>query len=142
MIVDATEDMFAEIMAVWEASVRATHHFIPEDYIQGIKTLLPGILPQVRLMVYRSQGQVWVFAGVAEQKLEMLFVLPGQQGKGIGRELLLYCMQQWQVNLVDVNEQNEAAVGFYKKMGFNVYNTKPVDGMGKPYPILEMKRDN
>ncbi len=139
MIVAASPAMYDELITIWESSVRATHDFITEDYLQEIKGLLPGILPQVNLVVYREDDKVVGFAGVAAQKLEMLFILPAHMGKGIGKTLLLYCIGQLQVNAVDVNEQNKQATGFYQKMGFTVYNRKPLDGMGKPYPILEMK---
>ena len=139
MIGAAKRAMYDELITIWESSVRATHDFITEDYLQEIKSLLPGILPQVNLVVYREDDKVVGFAGVAAQKLEMLFILPAHMGKGIGKTLLLYCIGQLQVNAVDVNEQNKQATGFYQKMGFTVYNRKPLDGMGKPYPILEMK---
>lgn len=42
-------------------------------------------------------------------------------------------------NCVDVNEQNEQAVGFYKRMGFTINGRTDTDGLGKPYPILQMK---
>jgi putative acetyltransferase len=40
---------------------------------------------------------------------------------------------------VDVNEQNEQAVGFYLKMGFQVEGRSDEDGFGKPYPLLHMR---
>lgn len=40
---------------------------------------------------------------------------------------------------VDVNEQNEQAVGFYKRMGFTVIGRTGMDGLGKPYPLLQTK---
>jgi len=41
---------------------------------------------------------------------------------------------------VDVNEQNEAALGFYKALGFSVVARSPTDAGGRPFPILHMKR--
>lgn len=38
----------------------------------------------------------------------------------------------------NVNEQNEQAVGFYKKMGFNVTERTEVDDLGRPYPLLSL----
>ena len=38
----------------------------------------------------------------------------------------------------NVNEQNEQAVGFYKKMGFKVTGRSEVDDLGKPYPLLHL----
>jgi putative acetyltransferase len=39
-----------------------------------------------------------------------------------------------------VNEQNEQAVGFYRRMGFEVVGRSPDDSMGKPYPLLHMQK--
>lgn len=35
-IIKPTPDDFDELTCLWEASVRATHHFIPEAYIQKL----------------------------------------------------------------------------------------------------------
>ena len=43
-----------------------------------------------------------------------------------------------EVNKVDVNEQNPQALGFYQHYGFEVIDRSPLDGSGKPYPILHM----
>ena len=39
-IIKPTPDDFDELTCLWEASVRATHHFIPEAYIQKLKPLV------------------------------------------------------------------------------------------------------
>jgi putative acetyltransferase len=41
---------------------------------------------------------------------------------------------------VDVNEQNEAALGFYEALGFSVVGRSPTDEAGRPFPVLHMKR--
>jgi putative acetyltransferase len=40
---------------------------------------------------------------------------------------------------VDVNEQNDQAVGFYRRMGFEVAGRSAVDGLGQPFPLLHMR---
>ena len=40
---------------------------------------------------------------------------------------------------VDVNEQNEQAVGFYLKMGAEVIGSSELDGLGKPFPLLHTR---
>jgi putative acetyltransferase len=42
---------------------------------------------------------------------------------------------------VDVNEQNASAVAFYEHSGFRVVDRSAVDGMGKPFPLLHMRRE-
>lgn len=136
----AVENDYPAIVEIWELSVRATHDFLPEDYLQEIKLLLPSILPRVPLYLFCDEGgTIKGFAGVAEQKIEMLFLHPASRGQGIGRKLTEYCLQELGANKVDVNEQNQQAVGFYQKMGFRIMNRQELDSMGRPFPILEMQ---
>lgn len=69
----------------------------------------------------------------------MLFIAPQMRGRGIGKLLVNYAVEHQGVWKVDVNEQNEQAVGFYQKMGFSVVGRSPVDNQGKPYPLLHME---
>ena len=41
--------------------------------------------------------------------------------------------------LVDVNEQNEQAVGFYLRLGFVVISRSACDDTGRSYPILHLQ---
>ncbi|MFC6998407.1 GNAT family N-acetyltransferase [Rufibacter roseus] len=137
----ASAGEYEEILEVWEASVRATHHFVSEDEIHFYRPLiLQQLLPQVQLTCARNEaGNMLGFSGVADGKLEMLFLHPAVRGKGIGRKLLQHAVQQQKVTKVDVNEENEQAVGFYLHEGFQVASRSPVDGMGNPHPILHLE---
>lgn len=132
---------FTELTDLWEASVRATHHFLTEDYIKIIRPLLlHDYLGAVRLYCTRNaQGAITGFVGVLDGKVEMLFVHPSARGQGIGTLLMHYAMEHLGVTRVDVNEQNESALGFYRHLGFCVKSRSPLDGMGKPYPILHLE---
>ena len=142
MITSATYNDYSAIMELWELSVKATHNFLPEDYFQEIRTLLPAILPQVKLYTWQeSDGVIKGFAGVSKQKIEMLFIHPGKIRQGLGRQLIMFCVHSLKIDKVDVNEQNEQAVHFYKKMGFKMTGRHELDSMGKPYPILEMQHN-
>lgn len=136
----ATAD-YPEITEVWEASVRATHHFLPESDIEYFRPLiLNEFLNAVSLHCIRNEeGRILGFLGVADRKIEMLFIHPDSRGRGIGKQLLQFAVEQLGAFRLDVNEQNEQAVGFYGKMGFVVNGRSPVDGMGKPYPLLHME---
>ena len=135
---------YNEVVDVWEASVRATHHFLSEEDIQYFKPLiLNTYLDAVELRCARSEaGKILGFLGVADQNLEMLFIHPEYRGKQIGKTLLEYSIEEMDVNIVDVNEQNEQATGFYKKFGFEVSSRSELDSSGKPYPILHLKLVN
>lgn len=138
-IVSKTE--YPELLNVWESSVRATHHFLKEEDIEYFKPLiLNTYFDAVELRCIKNNDEKIVgFLGVAEQNLEMLFIDPEYRGQKIGKALLDYSINFLEVNKVDVNEQNEQAVGFYKHCGFEVISRSALDSTGKPYPILHME---
>ena len=139
----ATVADFKEITEVWEASVRATHHFLKEEDIQLFKPLiLNEYLYAVDVYTIKNEkASITGFLGTAADKLEMLFVHPASRGKGIGQTLLRFAIDQLGINKVDVNEQNSQAVGFYQHFGFRMVGRSERDGMGKPYPLLQMERE-
>ena len=143
-VINIAEAEYAEVVEVWEASVRATHHFLKEEDIVYFKPLiLRDYLKTVDLRGIKNDRQKIIgFLGIAECKIEMLFIHPDAMGKGIGRALVDYAIQEMNATKVDVNEQNEQAVGFYRHVGFKTISRSELDSMGKPFPILhrELKR--
>jgi putative acetyltransferase len=136
----AAEDL-PRVVAVWEASVRATHHFLTEADIQYIKSLVADDLAQVEtlLAVRDGDGQVVGFIGVEGDEVAALFIHPDWRGRGIGRRLFTYAVETLGATSVDVNEQNDQAVGFYRRMGCEVGGRSESDGLGQPFPLLHMR---
>ena len=99
---------YPELTRVWEASVRATHDFLPDSYIELLKNLvLTRYLDAVMLICTRDNRQrITGFAGVAAGKIEMLFIDPQHRGQGLGKQLLRYAMENLNADQLDVNEQN------------------------------------
>lgn len=140
-ISDIKKSEYPEVLKVWEASVRATHDFLQEEDIAYFKPLiLEHYLDAVKLKAWRDENNKIIgFSGVADGNLEMLFIHPDSRGKGIGKALLEYSITNLNVTKVDVNEQNEQAVGFYLKQGFIQIGRSEKDPTGKPYPILHLQ---
>ncbi|VVM56822.1 putative N-acetyltransferase YjaB [Pseudomonas fluorescens] len=132
---------YAQLAQIWEASVRATHDFLPDSYIVLLKNLvLTRYLDSVMLICTKdSRQRVTGFAGVAAGKVEMLFIDPQHRGQGLGRQLLWYAIEHLNAEALDVNEQNPQALGFYLKLGFEVIGRTEHDGLGQPYPLLHMR---
>ncbi|CUH97505.1 hypothetical protein P22_3636 [Propionispora sp. 2/2-37] len=141
MIMQPSVDEYKELIMVWENSVRATHDFLKEEDIQFYKPLiLQSYFHKVNLFCHKGGKQkIDGFMGIVDDKLEMLFIDSSERGKGIGRKLLVYAINQQKVRRVDVNEQNKQAVGFYKHMGFRIVGRSEYDGAGKHYPVLSME---
>lgn len=85
-------------------------------------------------------GRPIAFMGVENGSLEMLFIAPDERGKGLGRLLIQYGIENYAVERLTVNEQNPQAKGFYEHMGFQVYKRTELDEQGNPYPLLYMSR--
>jgi putative acetyltransferase len=135
---------YYEVVNIWEASVRSTHHFLKEEDIQYFKPLIFNTyLDAVELKCVRNEeGEITGFLGAADQNLEMLLIHPDYRGRQIGKALLNFSIEKMNVRKVDVNEQNDQAVGFYKKCGFETTSCSELDSSGKPYPTLHMELRN
>lgn len=130
-----------QIAELWEASVRATHDFLSEEDILFFRSFVENdYLPSANLYCVRENGAPVAFVGICNKEIETLFVHPDARGKGYGKHLLEFAVNELGADRVDVNEQNEQAVGFYRRMGFKVVGRDETDGYGKPFPILHMER--
>ena len=142
MILQDTEHrdtaLVSALVAVWERSVRATHTFLTDDEINRIKQYVPQAIAEVpELVVMRPDGDSsdqtpLAFMGVADGRLEMLFVNPDHREHGVGKQLLEHGIAHHNVSELTVNEQNPQAIGFYQHMGFVTYRRTEQDEEGVP----------
>lgn len=133
--------LLRKLVSVWEKSVRATHLFLSEDETERIKEYVPQALEGVAhlLTAENGDGEPIAFMGIENGRLEMLFVLPSERGKGVGKRLLMYGIENYGVNELTVNDQNPQAVGFYEHLGFKAYKRTEFDEQGGAYPLLYMR---
>ena len=139
---ERTPFLIQRLVKVWEDSVRATHLFLSDGERNRIKEMVPQALNRVPCLVVAEKDKPVAFMGVDGKRLEMLFLAPGERGAGLGRRLLEYGIERYGIQETTVNEQNPQAVGFYRHMGFTVYQRTPCDEQGHPYPLLYMKCKN
>ena len=101
---------------------------------------MPQALREVAhlLIAEDEAGRPVAFMGVEKGSLEMLFIAPEERGKGLGKNLIRYGIENYGVERLTVNEQNPQARGFYEHMGFRVYKRTDFDEQGNPYPLLYM----
>lgn len=138
---ERNETLIKALLTLWESSVRATHTFLSNEEIEKIKQYVPQALNGISTLVIdtdKNENPI-AFMGIENQKLEMLFVSSEYRGKGIGKKMLLYGIENYQVNNLTVNEDNPQAKGFYEYMGFKVYQRNEIDDQGNPCPILLMR---
>lgn len=138
---DKTPLLVKQLTNVWESSVKATHFFLSDNEIKNIKQYVPQAFESVaHLFIMEDENNIPIaFMGVEDSKLEMLFIKAEERGKGLGKQLLQYGIENYDVKELTVNEQNPQAKEFYEHMGFKVYRRSELDEQGNPYPILYMK---
>ena len=91
------------------------------------------------IIAEKEFGDPVAFMGIDSNRLEMLFLSPEVRGKGLGKQLLQYGIETYNIQELTVNEQNPQAVGFYEHMGFQTYKRTEYDEEGNPYPLLYMR---
>lgn len=138
----ATAGDHACLLTIWQESVRATHSFLSEADIAELLPVVRDVaLPQLELWVLCDveSGPVG-FMGLSGSKIEALFMAPAFFRRGGGRQLLEHARRLKGPPLtVDVNEQNPGAVAFYESNGFRVIGRSPLDGGGRPFPLLHLE---
>jgi putative acetyltransferase len=139
-IVKYSDQYREQILEVWEKSVLASHDFLKPNDFQSIKELVKTLdFNDFEVYCLVQNNELAGFLGVAEQKVEMLFLEPKYMGKGMGKRIMDFAIGTLKIDKVDVNEQNTKAVKFYQKLGFKTYERADKDDQGKDYPLLRMK---
>ena len=139
-IQNRTDILIDQLVALWEQSVKTSHHFLISEDIEKLIPFVKIGVSSIETLVIKYDADIPIaFMGIDGSKIEMLFVLPDYFGKGIGNELVMYAIENHNVKYVDVNEQNPAAVGFYEHLGFRIFERSELDEQGNRFPILKMK---
>lgn len=133
-----TQTLIKQLLEIWEDTVKATHLFLSEE---EIKKYVPQALKEVsKLIIIKNENNIPIaFMGIEDKKLEVLFIKNTERGKGLGKKLVNYGIENYDINELTVNEQNPNARKFYEYMGFKTYKRTELDEQGNPYPILYMK---
>ena len=130
----------SEIIQIWKSSVDATHDFLMAHDRQEIEKEVVGFFSETPVWVATNQDdQPLGFMFLHEGHLEALFVAASARGLGVGKRLISHALALHPELSVDVNEQNQRAVGFYLHMGFQVSGSSERDNQGRPYPLLHLR---
>lgn len=122
MIEQMQDSQIDEVMNIWlEATIKG-HPFIEKEYWQAnYEVVKTQYLPIAKTFVYKEEDKIQGFISIIEKSfIGALFVDVKTQGKGIGRALVAYCQSQYKTLELAVYVENERAVEFYKKQGFEV----------------------
>ncbi|MGF1444713.1 MAG: GNAT family N-acetyltransferase [Pikeienuella sp.] len=129
------------LIAVWAASARAAHPFLPGEGRGARRQMVRDhFLPRATTLLAEADGRILGFASVIEAELAGLFVLPEAQGQGIGRALLTAAAQGRASLTLTVFVRSARARAFYARAGF-VEIARGLDGETSE-PVIRMRRDS
>lgn len=128
-------------MAIWRAAVDATHGFLLPDDRMNIDAALVGYLPHAPLLMVERDGRAFGFMVMIGDKIEALFIDPVVHGMGAGSALIAHALASGRAVLVDANVDADNALPFYRAKGFVEIGRSPLDGDGRPYPIVHLRHD-
>jgi putative acetyltransferase len=133
------EQNYDTAMKIWEKSINATHDFLKESDKLALKSEIPTYFKYVNAYLWFNNDEVIGFSGTNEQNLEMLFLDPQHIRNGYGSKILQYLIKEEAIKFVDVNKDNDKALKFYQKNGFEIYSESQKDAQNRNYPILHLK---
>lgn len=131
---DAATDL-KRLSNIWfEASMRA-HPFIGERRLIEQRGLIEGeYLPKAETSVACLDGEAVGFISLLGSFIGGIFVAPDRQGFGIGRKLIADALARKGELSLEVYTENEQAVRFYEKLGFQEISRRAIDDLGFPFP--------
>lgn len=128
------------VVEIWRDAVDATHDFLAPNDRMAIDEMVCGFLPAAPLwLAVDANDRPIAFMLIDEGHMEALFVDPEVRGQGVGAALVRHGLSLQSTMTTDVNEQNGQAVGFYERMGFRRTGRSPLDGQGRPYPLIHLR---
>ena len=137
-----------ELHELWFRSVRATHVFLSEDdilfYAPFVAAALASDLEVWAVYDHAGAAAGFMALGVPDGlgkkwKLEALFIDPDKSRQGFGTCLVEHAVALKGPLILDVNEQNPNAKAFYTRLGFTETGRSPLDGTGRPFPLIHME---
>ncbi len=140
MLRPSTGSDLEQLYVIWRDAVKATHHFLDDVAFAEIAQMVQNkYLPSKTFLVFAGENDKPLgFMGTDGNEIESLFICPEQHGKGIGKIFIDHMKAAHNTVVLEVNEQNPQAVGFYEAVGFKLARRDPTDSHGRPFPILHM----
>lgn len=131
MIREYNENDISLVLDIWlRASIKA-HDFVEAEFWEAqVDNMRDIYIPASTTYVYELNSQVVGFYAIYENTLAAIFVLPENQGKGIGKLLLSHAKSQCSPLSLNVYQENNASFQFYLSQGFSVVSEQADDHTG------------
>lgn len=128
------------VLKIWlEASI-AAHDFIERGFWEAkVAEMRDVYLPSADTYVYEVDGAVKGFVSLCDDTIAAIFVAPGAQGKGIGKQLIAKAKQLRRNLNLTVYKANQNSVEFYTRCGFVVEGEQIDEHTGQTELKMELR---
>jgi len=139
------EDVSDSVKELWLGLAREMFEFehltLPSEanadtYVKSVREDLAKKQGFLLIAKSRNESVGFIYATISSRQLEItrtigsindLYVLPKFRGRGIGRKLMVECLNKLKDAKVEVAytrvlAENKIAISLYEKLGFKVYN--------------------
>ena len=137
----ASEADFDDLTDLWERSARSSHAFMDDDEFVELKPHIRDLLlPSMDVWVAEAAGSMLGFVGARDEHVELLYIAPEAQGRGIGTQLLAQPAGGEGPRSVEVYADNAVGLGFYLSQGFRETRRDPTDAAGRHFAMVHLER--
>lgn len=138
----AGEADFDALTELWHASVRTSHTFADEeDFAVRGPWIRDGLLPSMDVLVAEdAAGTPLGFVGARGDQVNLLYIAPEHQGRGLGTALLAAVDDGRGPRSVEVYADNTTGMAFYASQGFRETRRYPHDDLDRPFAVAHLER--
>ena len=137
----AGEADFDALTELWEQSARSSHAFMDDaEFVELKPRIRDLLLPSMDVWVAESAADTLGFVGARGEHVELLYIAPGAQGRGIGSRLLAQLADGGGPRSVEVYADNAVGLGFYLSQGFRETRRDPTDAAGRAFAIIHLEK--
>jgi putative acetyltransferase len=137
----AGEADFDALTEVWERAARSTHQFMSdEDFADLVPRIRDLLLPSMDVWLAEADDRPLGFVGARDGHVELLYIAPEAQGRGLGPTLLAHVGDAGPSS-VEVYAGNAVGLGFYRSQGFRETRRDATDVAGRSFAVVHLERD-
>ena len=119
MIRKHKEQDLEQILDIWNQASAIAHPFLNDAFVEKVAEDMRNMyIPNSETWVFQEGNIIVGFVSMLENEIAGLFVLPNNQSKGIGTQLVNFVSKKHSSLEVEVFEKNSIGRAFYHKCGF------------------------
>lgn len=109
-----------QVMQIWLKGNMEAHPFVPGKYWESNYSMVQEQLLEAEVFVYEEKDEIQGFIGLADSYIAGIFVDRRYRSLGVGKMLLDHAKKMHSSLALSVYRQNQRAVSFYLREGFEI----------------------